>query len=1835
MDTGNGDLNFSAVFNVNDAVAGVDALLSKFESLGSAGESLAARVSSAFEDAYKSSFDSLSSFEEETQRALKSLDALDMAKVGIDISTPLGQLNGLSEVIKRNDDLVKELTNETAKLSRETSKAFKSGDTEKFKDLSEQMKSVAARLGDAKAEGQQLKAVLDSTRQSARGMREETDMISTGVGKLNKVMGAVFSIGAAKKFVTEIANVRGQFQQYEVAMETLLGSKELSDKVMGQAIDLAAKTPFYVSDVVGGAKQLLAYGESAETVVETLRRLGDIASGLSVPLNRVVAIYGKIQAQGKLTNLTMKQFYSTGIPIVSELAANLGKTEAEIQKMISSGSVTFQMVSDAFKTMTDEGGKFGNMMEKQSHTITGHINVIKGLVQNMMNDLGKGIERPIESVLTVVEKAVTDYEAYGKVLASLIGVYGTAKVAQWAYVAAIKAGTGAKAANTIALGRNTKEQYKNILALEGAKKANAALSKAILSNPYVLAATALAALTAGIIAYTRANNFGLQAQKDMNKALSGAAAESTKEQAELNKIYAKLSTAKKGTDDYNKSRQELISKFGKYHSGLETEIDTVDGLSTAYETLSERIREAANQRGYESFISQLQSREEKALGKAYDNILKSIESRYGKGSVKSYKAFFDITSALTSGKEIPEEYDELIKSFNLASWGIGNNSTGNPVFQQANTLMDNIKKVQAIIEDTKNLTEAGNEAFDTGAKKSELETAIENLSDADLSGLLEQINQVKETLSGAPAQKSELETAIENLSDADLSSILSQIREAETEIANAPTPTWSGSEADVIEGLTTKEITIPGYDHIIEYSKDLDGAVVSTEEDLERLVKAEQRYRRQSDWQDKRNAREEAARPKTIGIKGYEAGVTYSRDGNGKVVSSDDNVEAAVIKEWGSREKSRKERERKEAEERAREAETRAEEAAKGIKAQRAFAKQEESAEKERSNLLNNAQNERIALMEDGTAKEIAEAEARLKQFKGYTDEEGNVIDGTIEHQKKAYIDRLKEVERARWKAQNPDTKAEWDESTFKLTPEQEAFIEQMFGENGVMVQNAEASAQKAIRKSINAQLSAYGNYWQKRDALAKQYTDKIAEEEKRLETITDKSQQAGLQAIIDQMKKQREVELAQADLDYVSEYGGATQKREATERLWQAKIEVTPEGLKAGVEKQMREALAALDLEQFKTLINWDVVFGNMSESSTEAIVQNMAKVRAYLSKNRDSLGVNEVRDLEEALSSMSDELASRNPLLAIKTSVAELKETRGLLPSLAGEYREALVVLKQAEADYTQRKAELTEQHANGAITEGQYTEALTVAQGRLDEAQDRAAQSGTALRDAQNSITVSSTRLLSGINGIRSSVQGLAGDAQELASVMSDADDDVQKVVSDAISLFTELGDIGLQIAEDLSKTGKETEKTTENVTDTGEDLIEDVQDVGEGTAEAVGKASEATAEATSAAENASVALLVIKGVLKILTAIYSIMNDNEEAAQRASESARKYAIALEEVSDAKRLDNLSSAFGEDEYRQFLAYAEQLKSASKSISEARDLFTESEVAWRGIPELAGKVISADMRSGWQKFWDSGKDNIRSWHLDEFYEDGELDVDKLKAMYDEYGDYMDDRTKALLETLISEGERGVEAAEGMTDYLESLFGDVASNVAGAMVDAFTESGDALADLSEYADDFKNALAKSIATSMLLENVFTPEAQEKMKQMLLAGDAAGAANYMNKLLDDANEYAPGLTEFFKGIGLGIESTREAVSTGAAQASQDSIDEFNGRITVIQGHTYEINENVRAMRDANALLSGKMNDMLFLVRDIQASNRAILDRTAHINNSLDEMKTKGVRVNMS
>ncbi|MCK0201372.1 tape measure protein [Ornithobacterium rhinotracheale] len=389
----------------------------------------------------------------------------------------------------------------------------------------------------------------------------ETQRMDSGFKNLALSIGAYFSGRMLLGLTQEVINVRGEFQKTEIALETMLGSSEKAKSLLKDMVDLAAKTPFSLQDITEGTKQLLAFKVPAEEVVDTLTRLGNIAAGLSIPLGRIQLVFGQVRAKGKLMGDDLRQFTEAGIPMVAELAKKFGVAEKAIYEMVSAGKVGFNDVKDVLFAMTNEGGMFFNLMEKQSQSLSGKISNLQDSITQMFNEIGESNEGLLNTGIDGISYIVEHYQALIDILEGLVITYGVSKSALILYNVVQKENIVLTRLQAISNINLNSVQKLGVIATMRLRQAQQALNATMLANPYVLTAALLTSLIYVMIKYANTTSIAEKAQsklKEQEKARADALEElKSKTQALISVINDQNATEYQQIKAYN----ELITLY--------------------------------------------------------------------------------------------------------------------------------------------------------------------------------------------------------------------------------------------------------------------------------------------------------------------------------------------------------------------------------------------------------------------------------------------------------------------------------------------------------------------------------------------------------------------------------------------------------------------------------------------------------------------------------------------------------------------------------------------------------------------------------------------------------------------------------------------------------------------------------------------------------------------------------------------------------------------------------------------------------------------------------------------------------------------------------------------------------------------------------------------------------------------------------------------------------------------------------------------------------------------------------------------------------------------------
>lgn len=499
-----------------------------------------------------------------------------------------------------------------------------------------------------------MQGVRSAVANASSGVEKESERMDAAFKRLAASVGAIFTSQQAARIIENIVRVRGEFQQLEVAFTTMLQSREKADKLMSEAVYFAARTPFDLQGVASGIRQLLAYGTAAEDAIKEVEMLGNVAAGLSVPLNDMIYLYGTLRSQGRAYTVDIRQFAGRGVPIYEELSKVLGVSVAQVNEFITAGKVGFAEVEQAFKNMTSEGGMFYNLMQEQSKTITGQISNLKDNIDMMFNEMGQNAEGFISDVLSGVSYLIEHYKDVLRILGTLVAMYGSYRATLMLVAAAQKANVAAG---------NIRAWLSLARGIRTAKDAVTALNLAVKANPLGLIVSAVTGLIAAISSW-------VSKQREAREEMEAAVKPLQDEYRQVNELANKLKDSNLKEEERKKVLTELKELAPDIVAGIEDEADSLELLNDRLEDFNNaKLAEIAVKRfsiegGFEETVTELDEAKGKLQQEEADlvNIYADIYARYSEHRSELGKFWRDqLDDIFNSTDSITEKVNRLYK----------------------------------------------------------------------------------------------------------------------------------------------------------------------------------------------------------------------------------------------------------------------------------------------------------------------------------------------------------------------------------------------------------------------------------------------------------------------------------------------------------------------------------------------------------------------------------------------------------------------------------------------------------------------------------------------------------------------------------------------------------------------------------------------------------------------------------------------------------------------------------------------------------------------------------------------------------------------------------------------------------------------------------------------------------------------------------------------------------------------------------------------------------------------------------------------------------------------
>lgn len=467
-----------------------------------------------------------------------------------------------------------------------------------------------------------------------------------------------------------------------------------------------------------------------------------------------------------------------------------------------------------------------------------------------------------------------------------------------------------------------------------------------------------------------------------------------------------------------------------------------------------------------------------------------------------------------------------------------------------------------------------------------------------------------------------------------------------------------------------------------------------------------------------------------------------------------------------------------------------------------------------------------------------------------------------------------------------------------------------------------------------------------------------------------------------------------------------------------------------------------------------------------------------------------------------------------------------------------------------------------------------------------------------------------------------------------------EDLYSTLNECNNSFKEIGDTVGGVAGDIIK-------TVGGITGSTLQMVNGIMTlVTSSSATMVGTAA-AGATAISTMEKASVILTVISAAMSIAMAIVNLFN-SDESKQEHIEALQGQIDQLQWEIDNANLVRLQQEYGKATDRVAQAYKNyknELEATAIQLNQqgvmyavlAQTQTVKAQVMQKNAENLAKAYANvgyaADKALGAKKYEDA-KTTLENYAKQQLLIQEQIETERSKK---------DSDSDAIKEYEQKIEEIGGKAVELINNLVEDIIGggatDIAEQLSDAFFDAFQDGEDYAEAWGDKVNDIVADIIKRMLVSQFLEaplgEIFDKYKAKWFKDGNFAGtqavidSMAGFAADLNSVGDDFRVIWDSLPDSVKDMfTVTGDATREASQEGIATASQESVDELNGRMTAVQGHTYSISENTK-------LLVANTAAILQSVLNIEANTdrlAAVETGVKEVRNTLNDIALKGIKI---
>ena len=239
-------------------------------------------------------------------------------------------------------------------------------------------------------------------RNKGRAAKSAAGGVRTLTGTLGPLLKALALIAATRFVFIQSAELETQRKSLEV----LTGSLSKTNTIIKELQAFGSVTPFTSSELIEQTKRLKAFGFQTDELVDTTKRLANVAGATGADLQGIATAFGQIRAKGKLQQEENLQLLERGVDITTELKNITGLQGEAFEKAQRQGKIGADLVNQALINLTNEGGAFFGGATAQATTLNGKLSTLVDSVQNLARTLGEVLGPAFKFILDQATKAV-------------------------------------------------------------------------------------------------------------------------------------------------------------------------------------------------------------------------------------------------------------------------------------------------------------------------------------------------------------------------------------------------------------------------------------------------------------------------------------------------------------------------------------------------------------------------------------------------------------------------------------------------------------------------------------------------------------------------------------------------------------------------------------------------------------------------------------------------------------------------------------------------------------------------------------------------------------------------------------------------------------------------------------------------------------------------------------------------------------------------------------------------------------------------------------------------------------------------------------------------------------------------------------------------------------------------------------------------------------------------------------------------------------------------------------------------------------------------------------